>query len=56
MSATGSAKAPDANDQDSPDRSSNLSPERPAIAPWFHTWKQVVIAELLNLLERRRID
>jgi hypothetical protein len=58
MSAPGSAKAPDksAVEFEKKKEEAREKKERSdAASPW-HIWKQVLIAELLNLLERRRYD
>lgn len=59
MSAPGSAKAPDKSAVEFEKKEEEEAREKKersdAASPW-HIWKQVLIAELLNLLERRRYD
>ncbi len=58
MSAPGSAKAPDKSAVEFEQREEDARDKKErsdAASPW-HIWKQVLIAELLNLLERRRYD
>lgn len=58
MSAPGSAKAPDMT-RTEPETADELQAGRVESSgrrsPW-QVWRQVLIAELLNLLERRRYD
>jgi len=58
MSAPGSAKAPDKSAVECEKKKEEAREKKErsdAASPW-HIWKQVLIAELLNLLERRRYD
>ncbi len=57
MSTQGSAKAPDPSYVEHEARIDKPSYEAHSSSnsPW-HVWKQVIIGELLNVLERRRYD
>ncbi len=60
MSAPGSAKAPDNDGMEfekkgGPQRGRDQDRRSGAPSPW-QVWKQVLIGELLNVLERRRYD
>ena len=58
MSAPGSAKAPDKSAVEFEQREEDARDKKErydAASPW-HIWKQVLIAKLLNILERRRYD
>jgi hypothetical protein len=54
MSSQGWAKAPEARSEENKDASQRQAHAEPA-STW-HVWKQVVIGEILNVLERRRYD
>ena len=58
MSAPGSAKAPVANAVrfEKKDEVGEEKKERSDASSPLQVWKQVLIAELLNILERRRYD
>lgn len=57
MPAPGSAKAPDMNAVEFGNKEDGRRrKERSDPVSRLHIWKQVLIAELLNLLERRRYD
>jgi hypothetical protein len=57
MSAPGSAKAPDTGAVEfEKKREAGEKKERSDTASRWQVWKQVLIAELLNILERRRYD
>lgn len=51
MAAQASAKAPEPTLQ-----APITKPEQPAAISQWTVWKQVVIAEVLNVLEKRRYD
>ncbi len=56
MAAQGSTPAPEVNGQNSGSQKSRSSGRPGVVAKWFAAWKQSFVAELLNLLERRRYD
>jgi hypothetical protein len=57
MSTQGSAQAPDLSGVEHDEKKESTNPDVHAASktPW-KVWKQVIIGELLNVLERRRYD
>ena len=57
MSSQGSAKAPDLSGVEHDKKKDSTSPGiRTAPSSTWYVWKQVIIGEILNILERRRYD